>query len=486
MQVRKFEAKTMKEALELVKRHMGPEAIILSAKDNSRGFGLGGQKSVEVTAAVSEETLRKKMIAESKLSSTLKPKFEQVPARVQRSFIDKATTHRSEMPVVRPAQLRYVDILDDEQHSHGEEARPTAGRVDSIENLNDRDLAQQNVKSAAQRAWQAMNEANVVATPRAPAPKAVAVAARPQREASEIRDLKAEILQLKNLVENFQRVPQNFVSLHPGADQGISFDLSQTYQKLIRSGLNQEMVVELLKGAQQVMTPDQLKKTAVVDAWVARQIMDQVRIASDRLSARYHAFLGSAGQGKTSALVKMASHMVICEKKKIAIVCADTLNVGAAEQLRIYAQILNVPFVHLRTASDWPEVGARLSHVEHVLIDYPGLNLKSVDEIDLLRSLLPQDQNRALHYVQSVLARDEAAFEVASRYQVLGMSDVIFTGLDEAAQHGLIVNFQNRFHVPLHSFGIGRQIPEDFEAATKERVVDLIFKLTKIRKEGGL
>ena len=66
MQVRKFEARSMKEALEMVKFHMGPEAIILSAKDNVKGFGLGGQSSVEVTAAVSEQTLRKKLLAERK------------------------------------------------------------------------------------------------------------------------------------------------------------------------------------------------------------------------------------------------------------------------------------------------------------------------------------------------------------------------------------------------------------------------------------
>jgi len=58
--------------------------------------------------------------------------------------------------------------------------------------------------------------------------------------------------------------------------------------------------------------------------------------------------------------------------------------------------------------------------------------------------------------------------------------------LDESVQHGLIYNFQKKFGTPLHSFGIGPKVPEDFEAATKERVVDLIFKLTKIRKTQGV
>src|SRR6188472_3891956 len=90
MQVKKFEAKTMKEALELVKVHLGPEAIILSAKDSHRGFGLMGERSVEVTAAVSEETLRKKKIAESKLREDLRERFQQIPATKQKEYINKA------------------------------------------------------------------------------------------------------------------------------------------------------------------------------------------------------------------------------------------------------------------------------------------------------------------------------------------------------------------------------------------------------------
>ena len=66
MHVKKFEAKTMKEALEMVKVELGPEAIILNAKDNSKKHGLVGEGSVEITAAISELELRKKQLVESK------------------------------------------------------------------------------------------------------------------------------------------------------------------------------------------------------------------------------------------------------------------------------------------------------------------------------------------------------------------------------------------------------------------------------------
>ena len=89
MQVRKFEARNMKEAIELVKTNLGPEAIIVKARDNSKRFGLVGENSVEVTAAISESTLKKKKLAESKLDEKSMKRFAQSPARQQKQFIDK-------------------------------------------------------------------------------------------------------------------------------------------------------------------------------------------------------------------------------------------------------------------------------------------------------------------------------------------------------------------------------------------------------------
>ena len=43
MQVKKFEAPTIQEALEVIKRELGPEAIILQTKKLKRGFGLMSQ-----------------------------------------------------------------------------------------------------------------------------------------------------------------------------------------------------------------------------------------------------------------------------------------------------------------------------------------------------------------------------------------------------------------------------------------------------------
>jgi flagellar biosynthesis protein FlhF len=335
----------------------------------------------------------------------------------------------------------------------------------------------QRIKDAALRA-RSMSQSVLQDLSQPPVP---AAAARPS-SSPQVAALEAQIGELKTMLASFQRVPQTMVSSHPGADEGVPYELSFAFERLRRAGVQTSLAVEWMKAAKAELEREHLKKAPLVDAWLVQKILRETITAKDPMAGRYHVFLGSTAQGKTSTLVKMASHVVLKEKKRIALISLDTLKVGAADQLKIYAQILNVPFAVVRRQEDWRELETRLKNVDHIFVDAPGMNLKSMEEVGWLKSLLPSGSQRRIHFVQSALARDEECFEIASRYRMIGFDDVIFTRLDESVQHGLILNFQKQFQTQLHSFGTGTQIPEDFEWATKERVADLIFKISKLKK----
>src|ERR1700744_3371794 len=98
MQVKKFEATTLQEALDTIKRELGPEAIILQTKKNKRGFGLLSKDSVEVTAAVSERSLQKKQFAETRLPEPTKKSVQKMGATQQAEFLDKYSDKKSVAP----------------------------------------------------------------------------------------------------------------------------------------------------------------------------------------------------------------------------------------------------------------------------------------------------------------------------------------------------------------------------------------------------
>lgn len=468
MQVKKFEARTMKEALEMVKSQLGPDAIILSARDNQKSFGLVGEGSVEITAAVSEETLQKKKFAESRLRGQDLERFSASPARVQKNIINQMVTKYVEKTQPRPVtSRRYADIEDESGGAALESGR-------QLETL--RQMAAQQAREIQQASSQPQRPAAVVpAAEKAPARKASA-------ESEEIVALKGEIATLRDVISKFQNIPQAMIGTHPGADYGIPFDLSFLFEKLTSAGISSEITAEILTLAQESIPALKIKNKNLVEAWVARHILETTKVTEAGVPGKVHLFVGPAGSGKTTAMVKMASHLVVNERKTVALLTADTHKVGAADQMRIYAQILNVPFAMIRSASDWSNLVRYLSSVDVVLVDMPGLSLKNPAEIEAVKALMPPAMlNPRVHFVASATAKDADLTDSGRRYSVIGFDDVIFTSLDESVQHGTIYNFMRRFDVPLHGFGVGPRVPEDFETATRERVLDLIFRITTSR-----
>jgi flagellar biosynthesis protein FlhF len=455
MQVRKFEASSMKEALELVRSELGPEAIILSAREQNQSFGLMKKKGVEVTAAVSENQLRKKAVAESKITLKDKQTLQNGPATVQKKFIAKSYDRSQLQQGLKPA-LRYVDIVDDEETSRPNSSQPPAAAIPAGQSRSTARV-QNAVKSAVQASRNVLD-------------------VKPQT--SQAIEMNSNVVQ--QLQSEIQYLRKTIQEMKPKVDQrGLPSELGTVFDKLKQTGISEDLLLECLSEAQRELGFVNINKRHLVEAWVTKYLLHHTQIVSDPLAKRIHAFLGGSGQGKTSMLVKWASHLIIREKKQIAILTTDTQKVGAVEQLKIYSQILNVPFGVIRGPQDWTYLLSHITNVDYILVDFQGSSLRNEVESESLKRLLPPAElDAALHLVQSVSSREVDAQELVARYKSLSVTDLIFTNIDQTSTHGTMFNLQKQFRLPIHSFGVGPMIPEDFELANRERVIDLIFKIT--------
>lgn len=477
MQVKKFEARTMKEALEMVKTQLGPEAIILSARDNHRSFGLVGEGSVEITAAISEESLQKRRFTQSKMRDEDRERFERSSARAQRALIEQVVNNHTQKQTPRPITTRrYIDIDEEET------AKSTLNQASAL--ATKETTARLRIKDAAQRAWQAMN----ISSPApAPLPTASSLPDLGYGESDEIRSLKNEISSLKKILNQFQTVPQSFTTQHPGASFGLSYEVSFLFEKLKDEGLEETEIVELVEGIQSSIPNQHLKNKSLLEGLAAKKIMEKTAIVDHKSESKFHFFFGPSGSGKTSTLVKMASHKVVNDNKKVALITTDTYKVGAAEQLRIFAQILNIPFAVVRQPEDWVKLKKHFDQIDHVFIDFPGFSLRRIEETENLESVIPASlKDVTRHLVVSALSKFEDLNDITSRYKNFGINDLIFNSIDQCIQFGNIYSLMQRQNLPLHSFGIGPRLPEDFEYATKERLLDLIFKITKNNQANSL
>ena len=474
MLVKKFEARSVKEAIEMVKSQLGPDAIILNVRDNKKTYGLVGEGSVEITAAASEESLKKREMVEASLPKTKKEMFSKSPAKIQKQIIDKFENRKTASRLKsanNSSQRRYVDIEDE------------ASELPMILEPTQPEEQFQSIRTQ----WSKQSRS---AKTRDSEPELIKI---PQREAQEAREqqqkmdvdmiksLQGEIRTLKQIISQFQNIPQNLkTSSYPGADYGLTFEVSGLYQKLTEHGVAAEIAAEILTKVSESLPPARLKNKGLVEGFAARQILESLLVKSVPLSSRIHTFMGPPGSGKTSLLVKLASHLIAKENKSVMIATTDTFKVGASDQMRIFSQILNVPFAIIRAKNDWVNILKSSQNYDYLFVDYPGMTLRTTEEQNVIERLLPPTGvSRDLHLVLSATDQDQLTTEAGARYQKIGYDDVSFNFLDETYHHGSIYNFQNRFKSPYLAFGLGKKIPDDFEFATPERVLDLVLKVTQ-------
>lgn len=456
MVVKKFEARSMKEALEMIKREMGPDAIIMAARDNSRRYGLVGEGSVEITAAIHPDQLQKKKFAESKLNASTKEKVQKGSAKIHKELIEKsyvgatargnssATISRETQRAPVERNQKYIEMVDDVEPA----SAPNG--------VNDK------LKVAAEKAWRMMQ-----------------VNSKEQHDDSSLQELRGEIKSLQEIFKNMREMPQSIVQGHPGSEFGLHYELAGAFERLAAVGISEAIIVEILKEVQERLPEKIEKNNPMISALVAQALARRIEIVSQPDFVRFEVFVGAGGHGKTTTLIKYAADLALNQQKRVAIISTDTQKFGSSEQLKIYAQILNIPFMVINDYEQWDLIGEEASNFDKILIDTPGIRFRKIDELQMLKQVLPPAKfSPRVHLVLSATAKDQDAIELGKRFASVGFDDVIFTALDESVQHGVLINFQEAVGKPFHSFGLGPRVPEDYEKATKERVIDLLMNIS--------
>lgn len=464
MNIKKFEARSMKEALHLVKTQLGPDAVILSAKEVVKGFG-SGAKAIEITAAYSENILKQKEFVKSKMPVSQQVQFNNSSARSQKEVIKKVMHEQmlkaQKMQKPQPAQ--------------------TYNRVSAPPLVREPTTISKPSQQASQLTSQRYIDIDAEALPATP--KATTTALTEQAKNAwnnmDVQNLKTEIEHLKEIILDFKAMPQNFAQSHPGAEFGVNYSMCDYFQKLVDKGLLPETASDIILTVQESLSPIDLKKENYIESLIARYIMETTLIQSEPLK-KFQLFMGPSAAGKSTSMIKIAHDLIHREGKRVALISTDTIKIGADEQMRVYSQMLNIPFVSIRSPMDWEKVMPYLNHVDHVLVDFASLNLRNVDEVSYIQQMRPPVfDDVQTHLVLSTKCKDQDAIEVANKYRVMDYDDLIFSSLDEVTNYGIIYNSVRKLNKPLFGFGLGAKIPEDFERATVERVLDLILEITK-------
>ena len=197
-------------------------------------------------------------------------------------------------------------------------------------------------------------------------------------------------------------------------------------------------------------------------------------IAPEEKIPRVVVFMGPTGVGKTTTIAKIAGRFAVDEKKKVALLTADTYRIAAAEQLRTYANILEVPFRVIYTPQEAVDAIRDFGSFEYIFVDTAGHSHQNEEQLEnmkqLLKALNGAAQTQAF-LVLSATTKYRDLQKIASSYRELSDYQLIFTKLDETFQLGNLLNIKLYTDTPIAFVTNGQNVPDDIELFNPQKTV---------------
>lgn len=177
-------------------------------------------------------------------------------------------------------------------------------------------------------------------------------------------------------------------------------------------------------------------------------------------------FVGPTGVGKTTTIAKIASTFRVEQKKKVALLTADTYRIAAAEQLRTYANILQVPFKVVYTAQEITDTIEEYADYDYILIDTTGHSPNNEAQRESMSDLINSVETKAtkeVFLVVSASTKYRDLTRIADTYKEIADYKLIFTKLDETSTIGNIYNLKMYTGASLSYVTCGQNVPDDIE-----------------------
>lgn len=208
--------------------------------------------------------------------------------------------------------------------------------------------------------------------------------------------------------------------------------------------------------------------------WIYKSIRILPKWSFESSHNQYKVFIGGYGSGKSTLVSKLASYYLKHQGDTVAVLSLDHNRIAASDQMRVFCKILGVPFF---TASNLQEVEKIEKSLKPSLIfvDTPGFGAKEIERIEYLRNIFSDHQDVEYHLSLSATEKEMYNESIIQLSLPLSISSISFSKIDESITYGDIFNIAKKWSIPLAYFCYGSKISDDFERATKERLIERLF-----------
>ena len=482
MQVKRFVAATMREALNMVREDLGPDAVILSNKRVPEG--------VEILTALEADTLVGVQTSAAEISEkSAAPVTSSIPPRPSTQHPAPSKLERELDRMHRNARQRATSLVASlEKKASGQvsaaEYYSSAASLDAALPESKPVSPMITPKQAAANAFQQVLQSNNtevdsetasaladdVATFTSTTSKSADSSSGENANDEELAQMRAELQAFRGLLEH-QFSSQAWDQLNQ--KNPISANL---WRRLKRMGISTSVVKQLLG-----KLPSQLDEKQSWQA-IMRQLVKAMPIVNDDVVANggVFALVGPTGAGKTTTIGKLAARYVLKNgAEKVALVTTDTARIAAYEQIRTFGRILNVPVSIVDKSHSLKSVLHSLRHKDLVLVDTSGLNRHDPRLQEQMKTLNNLGLRMKTVLVLPATSQQPVLKAAYHTYKTDNLFACVVTKLDEALSAGEVLSLSVEKKLPIVYSTHGQDVPDDLTVANSQQLLNQAIELAR-------
>ncbi|MDR3578313.1 MAG: hypothetical protein P4L50_31005 [Anaerolineaceae bacterium] len=435
-----FKASTMFEALEQVQKELGPDAIVLSARDVALGpaWSIMRQTGVEVVAMAANSI--------------------PIPAALKQSrdaaAVLRQTTDGNGVEFVEdPSQIEWVT--------------EPAGQPEKVQGK--RTTPAQEITKQPQR-WtpKYISTKENLSTQRPDIVKSPENTPR-QVLVKEVGEPKPVPIELK--IPKPERVPSKLTLELPVSLQSLR-------RKILAQGLDESLIDRLLDVAIETFGQSSFQDEKTGEKYLSQLLEAELRVQKGLgidVPSRIMCLVGASGSGKTSTAAKLALFFSQKLDKQVVWVSTDTVRTGAIAETKAYTDALGLPLKLVFAPSELKDVIASADPADLVIVDTPGYNPMDENQMVELGAFLTEVPRRSTYLVTSATTKESDLYQIAASLGIFSLNGLIVSKLDETSTHGSVYNFARKSQLCLSYFTTGKDALRNLEVANAARLVAALF-----------